>query len=221
MTGSTTSSTSAAITFLPLSIAPLGPEPSRCGPRSAALLLQRSHSVCPASPGGSLRSAPNKLTVPCRLLPHRCNGTGRRAARAQGRHGGRRPKFTQAQRAESSACSPRDGRPRRSPACSRFIARQSAGSTPPLGTTMRERPSSRLLVLDAEGRVLLSGSSTRTAHSRAKLSGRRLAAASIPTRALNRPLAGNYTKRRAWSSRIQARRSPAGPPSSRCRAESW
>src|SRR5215208_6457411 len=63
MTGSTISSTSAAITSPPASIEPPGPKPSRPGPRSPAWLLgyrrSRDRPSCALS-----RPEPIKLTVP-------------------------------------------------------------------------------------------------------------------------------------------------------------
>src|SRR3954463_9768665 len=68
--GSTTSSTSAAITALPASIEPPGPKPSRPGPRSPAWPL--GHRPSWDRPSCALsRPEPIKLTVPLRFHP-RC-----------------------------------------------------------------------------------------------------------------------------------------------------
>src|SRR3954453_23397641 len=63
MTGSTISSTSAAITSLPTSIAPPGPKPSRPGPRAPAWPL--GHKTSWDRPSCAvLRPEPLKWTVP-------------------------------------------------------------------------------------------------------------------------------------------------------------
>src|SRR5215203_1452039 len=64
--GSTTCSTSAAITSLPSSIEPPEPKPSRPGPRSPAWPLGHRPS-CDRPSCAVSRSEPIKLTVP---LPH-------------------------------------------------------------------------------------------------------------------------------------------------------
>src|SRR3954468_25059796 len=68
--GSTTSSTSAAITAPPASIEPPGPKPFRPGPRSPAWPLGHKPSWDRPSCAVS-RPEPIKLTVPSRLLPRR------------------------------------------------------------------------------------------------------------------------------------------------------
>src|SRR4051794_25918527 len=71
MTGSTISSTSAAITSQPANIEPSGPRPSRPGPRSPAWPLGHKPS-CDRPPCALSRPEPIKLTVPAELPgPHR------------------------------------------------------------------------------------------------------------------------------------------------------
>src|SRR5690242_10908705 len=70
MTGSTTCSTSAAITAPPASIEPPGPKPSRPGPRSLAWPL--GHKPSWDRPSCALsRPEPIKLTVPMNMYPLR------------------------------------------------------------------------------------------------------------------------------------------------------
>src|SRR3954453_14981140 len=64
MTGSTISSTSAAITALPPNTEPPGPKPSRPGPRSPAWPLWHSRQCAQPKPRASSRPQPHKLTVP-------------------------------------------------------------------------------------------------------------------------------------------------------------
>src|SRR5215211_3867443 len=70
MTGSTISSTSAAITAPPTSIEPPGPKPSRPGPRSPAWPLGHKPS-CDRPSCALSRPEPIKLTVPLEVLA--CN----------------------------------------------------------------------------------------------------------------------------------------------------
>src|SRR3954467_9360511 len=67
MTGSTISSTSAAITSPPASIEPPGPKPSKPGPRSPAWPLGHKPS-CDRPSCALSRPEPIKLTVPFRML---------------------------------------------------------------------------------------------------------------------------------------------------------
>src|SRR4051794_32586073 len=77
MTGSTISSTSAAITSPPVSIAPPGPKPFRLGPRSPASPLGHKPS-CDRPSCALSRPEPIKLTVPFfdKLDPHPLAGQG-------------------------------------------------------------------------------------------------------------------------------------------------
>src|SRR3954452_16678435 len=74
MTGSTTSSTSAAITFPPLTIEPPRPKPSRRGPRSPGLPAWHSRQRAQPAARASDRPQSYKLTMPLARNDHYPSG---------------------------------------------------------------------------------------------------------------------------------------------------